>query len=113
VRRDTERLRTLFSVIALPPSFSDPTPWREEILKRFPPIEGVEKPKRAYSNLIHGITAMNVQIPSEGLSFQFSALVHLGRVVYPGRQFASWTRVRGEPKRFAEYLLPILAELRG
>ena len=27
----------------------------EEILKRFP-IEVVEKPKRAYSNLIHGIT---------------------------------------------------------
>jgi cytochrome P450 len=36
----------------------------EEILKRFPPIEVVEKPKRAYSNLIHGITEMKVQIPA-------------------------------------------------
>jgi len=36
----------------------------EEILKRFPPIEGVEKPKRAYSNLIHGITEMKVRIPA-------------------------------------------------
>jgi len=36
----------------------------EEILKRFPPIEVVEKPKRAYSNLIHGITEMNVRIPT-------------------------------------------------
>jgi cytochrome P450 len=35
----------------------------EEILKRFPPIEVVEKPKRAYSNLIHGITEMKVRIP--------------------------------------------------
>jgi cytochrome P450 len=35
----------------------------EEILKRFPPIEVVEKPKRAYSNLIHGITDMKVRIP--------------------------------------------------
>ena len=38
-------------------------PW-EEILKRFPPIEVVERPKRAYSNLIHGITEMNVRIPA-------------------------------------------------
>jgi len=36
----------------------------EEILKRFPPIEVVEKPKRSYSNLIHGITEMNVRIPN-------------------------------------------------
>jgi cytochrome P450 len=36
----------------------------EEILKRFPPIEVVAKPKRAYSNLIHGITEMKVQIPA-------------------------------------------------
>jgi len=36
----------------------------EEILKRFPPIEVVERPKRAYSNLIHGITEMNVRIPT-------------------------------------------------
>jgi len=36
----------------------------EEILKRFPPIEAVERPKRAYSNLIHGITEMNVRIPT-------------------------------------------------
>jgi len=35
-----------------------------EILKRFPPIEVVEKPKRAYSNLIHGITEMKVRIPA-------------------------------------------------
>ena len=35
----------------------------EEILKRFPPIEVVEKPKRAYSNLIHGIIEMMVRIP--------------------------------------------------
>ena len=36
----------------------------EEILKRFPPIEVVEKPKRAYSNLIHGIIDMKVNIPA-------------------------------------------------
>ena len=30
----------------------------------FPPIEVVEKPKRAYSNLIHGITEMKVRIPA-------------------------------------------------
>src|SRR5271163_3435366 len=36
----------------------------EEILKRFPPIEVVENPKRAYSNLIHGITEMRVRIPT-------------------------------------------------
>src|SRR5207245_9410185 len=36
----------------------------EEILKRFPPIEVMERPKRAYSNLIHGITEMKVRIPS-------------------------------------------------
>jgi len=36
----------------------------EEILKRFPPIEVAEKPKRAYSNLIHGITEMKVRIPA-------------------------------------------------
>ena len=36
----------------------------EEILKRFPPIEVVAPPKRAYSNLIHGITEMQVRIPS-------------------------------------------------
>ena len=36
----------------------------EEMLKRFPPIEVVARPKRAYSNLIHGITEMNVRIPT-------------------------------------------------
>ena len=36
----------------------------EEILKRFPVIEVVEEPKRSYSNLIHGITAMKVRIPA-------------------------------------------------
>ena len=36
----------------------------EEILKRFSPIEVVERPKRAYSNLIHGITEMKVRIPT-------------------------------------------------
>ena len=36
----------------------------EEILKRFPPIEVIEKPKRAYSNLTHGITEMKVRIPA-------------------------------------------------
>src|SRR5271155_1497804 len=36
----------------------------EEILKRFRPIEVVENPKRAYSNLIHGITEMRVRIPT-------------------------------------------------
>ena len=35
----------------------------EEILKRFPPIEVIERPKRTYSNLIHGITEMKVRIP--------------------------------------------------
>jgi cytochrome P450 len=36
----------------------------EEILKRFPMIEVVEEPKRAYSNLIRGITEMKVRIPA-------------------------------------------------
>ena len=36
----------------------------EEILKRFPPIEVVEKPKRSYSNQIHGITEMKGRIPA-------------------------------------------------
>jgi len=36
----------------------------EEILKRFPVIEVMEEPKRAYSNLIHGITSMPVRIPA-------------------------------------------------
>ncbi|MGE0419069.1 MAG: cytochrome P450 [Acetobacteraceae bacterium] len=36
----------------------------EEILKRFPVIEVVEPPKRAYSNLIRGITEMQVRIPA-------------------------------------------------
>jgi len=36
----------------------------EEILKRFPPIEVAEGPKRSYSNLIHGITEMKVRIPA-------------------------------------------------
>ncbi|MGE0226450.1 MAG: cytochrome P450 [Acetobacteraceae bacterium] len=36
----------------------------EEILKRFPVIEVVEPPKRGYSNLIRGITAMPVRIPA-------------------------------------------------
>jgi cytochrome P450 len=35
----------------------------EEILKRFPKIEVVEEPKRAYSNLIRGIVSMPVRIP--------------------------------------------------
>jgi hypothetical protein len=29
-----------------------------------PPLEVVDKPERAYSNLIHGITEMKVPIPS-------------------------------------------------
>ena len=36
----------------------------EEILKHFPPIQVVEKPKRAYSNLIQCITEMKVRIPA-------------------------------------------------
>jgi len=36
----------------------------EEILKRFPVIEVMEEPQRAYSNLIHGITSMPVRIPA-------------------------------------------------
>jgi cytochrome P450 len=36
----------------------------EEILKRFPRIEVVEEPKRAYSNLINGILEMKVRIPA-------------------------------------------------
>lgn len=36
----------------------------EEILKRFPMIEVVEEPKRAYSNLIRGITELKVRIPA-------------------------------------------------
>ncbi|PPQ39534.1 cytochrome P450 [Rhodopila globiformis] len=36
----------------------------EEILKRFPVIEVVEKPKRTYSAFVHGITAMMVRIPA-------------------------------------------------
>ena len=36
----------------------------EEILKRFPRIEVVEEPKRAYSNLIRGIVSMPVRIPA-------------------------------------------------
>ena len=35
----------------------------EEILKRFPMIEVMAPPKRTYSNLIHGITGMQVRIP--------------------------------------------------
>jgi cytochrome P450 len=35
----------------------------EEILKRFPVIEVVEKPKRTYSAFVHGITSMMVRIP--------------------------------------------------
>ena len=36
----------------------------EEILKRFAPIEVVERPKRSYFNLTHGITEMKVRIPT-------------------------------------------------
>jgi cytochrome P450 len=36
----------------------------EEIMKRFPAIELVDKPKRVYSNFIHGITSMPVRIPT-------------------------------------------------
>ena len=36
----------------------------EEILKRFPMIEVMEEPTRAYSNLIHGIVSMPVRIPA-------------------------------------------------
>jgi len=49
-------------------------------LKRFPPIEVVEKPKRAYSNLIHGITEMKVRIPALGQALphqQGGAYVHV------------------------------------
>jgi cytochrome P450 len=35
----------------------------EEILKRFPMIEVMGEPKRSYSNVIHGITALPVRIP--------------------------------------------------
>jgi cytochrome P450 len=35
----------------------------EEILKRFPVIEVVAKPKRVYSAFVHGITSMMVRIP--------------------------------------------------
>ena len=35
----------------------------EEILKRFPMIEVLDKPKRIYSNFIHGISEMMVRIP--------------------------------------------------
>ena len=36
----------------------------EEILKRFSVIELIKEPKRIYSNFIHGITEMKVQIPA-------------------------------------------------
>ena len=36
----------------------------EEILRRFPVVEVVETPKRAYSNLLHAITSMQVRIPT-------------------------------------------------
>jgi cytochrome P450 len=36
----------------------------EELLARFPAIEVVEEPERAYSNLIRGITRMMVRIPA-------------------------------------------------
>ena len=36
----------------------------EEILERFPMIEVMEEPTRAYSNLIHGIVSMPVRIPA-------------------------------------------------
>jgi cytochrome P450 len=35
----------------------------EEILKRFPVIEVMGKPKRTYSSFVHGITSMMVRIP--------------------------------------------------
>jgi hypothetical protein len=56
--RPTGAIPTLRFLRILPPIL-----W-EEILKRFPPIEVVERPKRAYSNLIHGITEMKVRIPT-------------------------------------------------
>ena len=36
----------------------------EEILKRFPMIEVVERPTRIYSNFIHGFSSMPVRIPA-------------------------------------------------
>ena len=35
----------------------------EEILKRFPVIELVGKPERAFSNFVHGWTSLPVRIP--------------------------------------------------
>jgi hypothetical protein len=55
------------SALMAPPSQVErcpPNRVNSKILKRFPPIEVVEMPKRAYSNLIHGITEMKVQIPA-------------------------------------------------
>jgi cytochrome P450 len=36
----------------------------EEILGRFPMIEVLDEPKRMYSNILHGIVALPVRIPS-------------------------------------------------
>ena len=36
----------------------------EEILKRFPVIEVLEPPKRAYSNILRSIASMPVRIPA-------------------------------------------------
>jgi cytochrome P450 len=36
----------------------------EEILRRFPMIEVLDEPKRMYSNILHGIVALPVRIPS-------------------------------------------------
>ena len=36
----------------------------EEILKRFPRIELVEEPKRAFSSFVHGYESMRVVIPA-------------------------------------------------
>lgn len=38
-------------------------PW-EEILRRFPMIEGAGEPKRIYANFIHGFSALPVRIPA-------------------------------------------------
>jgi cytochrome P450 len=35
----------------------------QEILKRFPSIEGVDEPKFTYSNFVHGYDMLPVRIP--------------------------------------------------
>ena len=54
----------------------------EEILKRFPPIEVVEKPKRAYSNLIRKRQLVAAQAARVAiLGFQFHGSSSLSRLI--------------------------------